>query len=208
MNLGQTIDALRGFFVSRFQVERFAFYLRDEDSDHLVLRNSYRLPGEAGAGVRLTVEPWLRKAWTNGSLYVRKVQPEEGPVARLIGGGTSVLLLGLKGVDGKPIGLVALGKRAEQDFSRRDVVLLRKLGSQIGPMVAAMLNFERTKELSFTDPLTGVHNRRYFNQVYVREFERARRYGRPLSVLMIDIDHFKVYNDTLGHLAGDGLLRR
>lgn len=58
-----------------------------------------------------------------------------------------------------------------------------------------------------TDPLTGVHNRRFFHEVLVRESERSNRHFQPLSLIILDIDHFKVINDTFGHPAGDQVLR-
>jgi diguanylate cyclase (GGDEF)-like protein len=58
-----------------------------------------------------------------------------------------------------------------------------------------------------TDPLTGCRNRRFFDQVIGRELTRHRREQVPLSMLFIDIDHFKRINDTLGHEAGDRVLR-
>lgn len=57
------------------------------------------------------------------------------------------------------------------------------------------------------DPLTGLYNRRYLEESLDREESRARRSGRPLGIMMIDIDHFKRYNDSYGHAAGDEVLR-
>jgi diguanylate cyclase (GGDEF)-like protein/PAS domain S-box-containing protein len=67
--------------------------------------------------------------------------------------------------------------------------------------------FEQVQTLAVTDPLTNLHNRRYFFEVAHRELERARRYQSPLSLIMIDIDHFKEVNDTHGHLIGDMVLK-
>jgi diguanylate cyclase (GGDEF)-like protein/PAS domain S-box-containing protein len=65
----------------------------------------------------------------------------------------------------------------------------------------------RLDELTRTDELTGLPNRRAWDDVFERELAAARRHGQPLSVAMLDLDHFKAYNDRHGHLAGDGLLR-
>ncbi|MGA4447696.1 sensor domain-containing diguanylate cyclase [Ectopseudomonas chengduensis] len=64
------------------------------------------------------------------------------------------------------------------------------------------------QRLSQLDGLTGLYNRRYFDQQLQAEWRRLRRLDAPLALLMLDIDHFKAYNDALGHLAGDDALRR
>jgi diguanylate cyclase (GGDEF)-like protein len=66
----------------------------------------------------------------------------------------------------------------------------------------------RLQALSQQDALTGIANRRYFNAVLRREWRRARRQGQPLALALVDVDHFKPYNDSLGHQAGDLALRR
>lgn len=67
---------------------------------------------------------------------------------------------------------------------------------------------ERLREMSERDPLTNVFNRRHLYSILEIESERARRYGTELSVVMFDIDHFKMVNDMHGHLAGDRVLVR
>ena len=67
--------------------------------------------------------------------------------------------------------------------------------------------FAQTQELAITDPLTGLYNRRFFFSQAKAEFERARRYQGPLSIIMLDIDDFKKINDTYGHLVGDQVLQ-
>ncbi len=67
---------------------------------------------------------------------------------------------------------------------------------------------QRLRTLSETDALTGLANRRHFDEVLRDALARALLVDRPLAVLMLDVDHFKVYNDTHGHLAGDEILRQ
>jgi len=67
---------------------------------------------------------------------------------------------------------------------------------------------ERLQALSSTDPLTGIANRRTFDERMAIEVARANRYGTPLSLVMIDLDHFKELNDRFGHPVGDEVLKR
>lgn len=67
--------------------------------------------------------------------------------------------------------------------------------------------FAKVQSMAITDDLTGLFNRRKFYDYAAQEFERSRRYQRPLSVIMMDIDHFKRVNDTYGHAIGDQVLQ-
>src|SRR5262249_8845478 len=68
-------------------------------------------------------------------------------------------------------------------------------------------NLEAVRTESLTDPLTSLANRKYFDQVLTRVMSEASARGEPLSLMMTDIDHFKKFNDTFGHLTGDQVLR-
>ena len=68
--------------------------------------------------------------------------------------------------------------------------------------------YHALEELSLTDPLTRLANRRHFDQCVASEWQRARREDRPLSLLLVDVDWFKSYNDTYGHLRGDSCLKQ
>lgn len=72
----------------------------------------------------------------------------------------------------------------------------------------AIIRNEKLKRMSFLDELTGIANRRYFDQVLIQEISRAVREKSPLSLMIIDIDYYKEYNDTYGHLMGDECLKR
>ncbi|CAA7626400.1 putative Diguanylate cyclase [Magnetospirillum sp. UT-4] len=83
---------------------------------------------------------------------------------------------------------------AELRFSRQELVTRAKVESEL-------------RHWASTDPLTGIANRRFFIESLDREFERAQRYGRPLGVLVLDVDLFKSVNDRFGHAAGDEALK-
>jgi diguanylate cyclase len=75
-------------------------------------------------------------------------------------------------------------------------------------LAVANLNLRETlRSQSIRDPLTGLYNRRYMEEALEREFRRALRKGLPLAILMVDLDHFKRFNDSHGHEAGDSVLR-
>jgi diguanylate cyclase (GGDEF)-like protein len=80
----------------------------------------------------------------------------------------------------------------------------KELQEEIGKRKIAQ---EKLRQLAITDGLTLVFNYRYFMELGRREFERVKRYGRQLSLIIVDIDHFKKTNDTYGHAIGDGALR-
>jgi len=98
-----------------------------------------------------------------------------------------------------------LGERHEP--SEEEERLLSTLASQAAIAIENARLFEETRQLAITDPLTGLANHRQFYDQLAREFRRSQRYRRPLTLLMLDLDRFKLFNDTYGHLAGDQALR-
>ena len=97
--------------------------------------------------------------------------------------------------------------------------LIAALGMQLMTFEEMTLELRRTnrrlesaqgklRRMVITDPLTGCHNRRFFDEIIGRELQRHDRHGIPMSILFIDIDKFKAINDVLGHDAGDEVLRR
>jgi diguanylate cyclase (GGDEF)-like protein len=110
---------------------------------------------------------------------------------------------------GRPVvlGVLALYDRlGADDFDDADLETLRTFAGQAGIAVHNVRLHEEAQRLSLTDPLTGLWNYRYLQQSVRREVERASRFGRMLSVLALDLDHFKEVNDTYGHTAGDAVL--
>lgn len=83
----------------------------------------------------------------------------------------------------------------------------RAVGERISMALANLRLREVLRSQSIRDPLTGLFNRRFMEESFERELRRAARCGENATLLMVDIDHFKQFNDTFGHQAGDALLR-
>lgn len=101
--------------------------------------------------------------------------------------------------------LILVERRAARVFEADDWDLLRSIARQAETALDRVLLFERVQALSLTDPLTGLGNRRKMETVLTHSVAAARR-GQPLSVVMIDIDGFRAFNDRQGHLRGDDVL--
>ena len=92
-------------------------------------------------------------------------------------------------------------------FDADDEAMLVSLAGPAGIAVDNVMLHREAQRLSVTDPLTGAGNLRHMTTTLAREVERASRFQRPLSLLLLDLDHFKAVNDTYGHTVGDAVLR-
>jgi diguanylate cyclase (GGDEF)-like protein len=114
----------------------------------------------------------------------------------------SVIAAPMHGAGG-PLGVLSMARMEPPPFDGAELDLLCLLAE----MAAPHLDLARLSVLSQTDALTLLYNRRYLDDVLPREMERARRYGHPLSVMIVDLDHFKNINDEHGHEVGDEVLK-
>ena len=103
-------------------------------------------------------------------------------------------------------GLTLIG-RTRRRFSTEELDLLKAIGNEIAVGIENARLVEKMRELSITDELTGLNNRRHFYEVIETEMGRTQRYGHSFSVAMLDLDGFKEYNDRFGHTNGDAVLR-
>jgi len=115
------------------------------------------------------------------------------------------IIVPLKAVD-MVVGLLSLYMEPGTKIGASLMQLLSSLGGEIGIAINNARLYEQTKAISLHDPLTGLPNRRFLEIQLEKHFEAGRRYAQDLSVIMLDIDHYKRYNDAFGHQAGDRLL--
>jgi diguanylate cyclase (GGDEF)-like protein len=157
-----------------------------------------RLPPETRDEILRIKEPFRLEQWAAGPLS-RGVGEELYRLLRDLEVELCVPLIQNRNI----LGLVGLGRRltgapvADAD---------RELLATLGGLSANALQNSRLYVLAIFDGLTRVFNHRYFMRRIREEFQRAKRYAEPLSLLMVDLDYFKKYNDTHGHLRGDRML--
>ena len=146
----------------------------------------------------------------NAPALVRKLSPEEDAVLELmVPGATNVVVLPLR-AGRERLGLLVAeaGPPLSRRVSRRSLDMLSRFAAHAAlALNNADLNAEVAR-LAASDSLTGLANRRELSSALMREAARTARTKEPLSLAVIDIDHFKDINDTFGHLVGDEVLRQ
>lgn len=105
------------------------------------------------------------------------------------------------------IGVIELINSFEElDFNESDILLISSISDFAAIALDNAHNYKRINELVITDDLTGLYNARQFGQLIENEVKRALRYGGQFSLIFLDLDHFKMINDTYGHLVGSRML--
>jgi diguanylate cyclase (GGDEF)-like protein len=155
---------------------------------------------EEDDGVRIfTGAPERQEARAIEHSYVYGEEHAAGAVHGALG----VPLLGRNGKIGW---LGVFSRDPDVRFGDDDVRRLEELAERVAPAIENARRFREARQLADLDSLTGLHNRRYFYETLGREVDRAQRYQRPLSLVIVDVDGFKEINDRIGHLAGDAVL--
>lgn len=110
-------------------------------------------------------------------------------------------------VEEELIGILAVTSYAPNSFDEADRLLMEQISQQAALAIQNARHYEEVQRQADLDSLTGVSNHKHFIKVLYQETDKALTAMMPLSLIMLDIDHFKVYNDTYGHMVGDEVLR-
>ena len=212
------LEELVSYFIETVQkyvgMDRVAFLMRSDDEEpgggHVYYIHSYRGVAEDVANkfaVRNGLISWFKE---KRQVFVKdevEFEMEEKGFSKLYG------QLHLIGADlmvpvftkDKLAGILALDRKTNgRTYSQQDIDIFNILAAEVG----VAIDNARLYGEAITDSLTGMFNRRYFDYRLNEEILRAQRYHRSLSLLMIDLDHFKQVNDKFGHPAGDYVLKQ
>ncbi|MGH2681927.1 MAG: diguanylate cyclase [Actinomycetota bacterium] len=159
---------------------------------------------------RVGIDAVVKKAWESREVaLVKALDPKSDPqLAVLLPEARYVVVVPLI-AEGRPLGVLAVQNSGltRSTIELRVVTVLAQLASHAALALRNAWLLRDVRQMAETDPLTGLANRRTFDRYLEKELSRARRRGDPVSLVMIDIDHFKAFNDTYGHQAGDELLQ-
>ncbi|NLA68070.1 MAG: diguanylate cyclase [Gammaproteobacteria bacterium] len=180
-------------------------YLSRASRDFLESRASFGQPAIASSDAFPPDDCWaLRRGQPHHNQRAANVRCghlEHGPSMA----GLSTLCVPLS-AHGETLGMLHASGPVDGGKDDNDAAIIELLGEQLAMAIANLRLRETLRQQSLRDPLTGLFNRRYFEESLRREMLRCERRRLPLSLLVLDIDHFKAFNDSMGHTAGDAVL--
>src|SRR3990172_6822100 len=172
------------------KISPIVHYGTQSELPHLKMGEGY--PGRAASEKATFILKPPREAERQMELGYTKVAPAEVAYIPLVH-------------QNKLLGVLVLG--SVKEFRKEERLLFDFLANQISIALDNAIMHHKIQELSITDPLTGLYNRRYLNITLSEEWSRSSRHHEPLSLILADVDNFKSINDTYGHDKGDEVLR-
>jgi diguanylate cyclase (GGDEF)-like protein len=213
--LGEVLARVTREAVTALHAWRAVVYEYDPDGDRLILKSESgggATPGgDAPGTVRVLAEhPGDRRTLRAGrpvveSLDDRGLAPDMRE--RMQANGEQTCLSVPLCFGGRSLGILRLSEGEQRGFSEAELDFAQGLGEQAAAAINNARLYQAIEEQAIRDGLTGLFNHRSFYERLQAELVRARRYGTPVSLAMIDVDDFKRYNDRHGHQAGDEVLR-
>ena len=194
----ETLDA-DTYFIGILREEKIQLELFYDDGEYF---NGIRIPVEG------TLSGWVIKNQKELFLPDMRGDVNLDGVKRFILGKDKMSLswIGVPLKAKNVTGILALASYTANAFDRADLELLISLGQHVTLALDNAIRHAQVERQARLDSLTGVYNHGYFLKVLAEQAEAASRSKKPLSLIMLDIDYFKQYNDTYGHLVGDRIL--
>lgn len=200
------------FFKDLLNIEDFCLMLIDDESKELKIIKADENTFELVKDITFKIDEGISGivVRTGESMVIQDVSKEErflyykGKKSDI----GSCMSLPLKLNDGRVIGVLNIHKREINAFMESDEILFCTIANNMAHTIDRLLLYEKARRQAMFDDLTNLYTRRYFLECCEREYNKAKRYGDIFSIIMMDIDHFKYFNDTYGHPMGDEVLKK
>ena len=208
LSLEQISSVLVDRLPSVFSIDYFTLFLYDQDKRKLNLMCHNHPEIESSFSISLSNSPIMEAAVLRGQ-YIREqdfstssyYRGADNPLFKK-GYFVSIPLM----IEKEVVGVLNINDVDQDSFNVGDLGFILNLSELIAMSISNAVLYEQTKKLAVTDGLTGISNRPNMEQSLLSEFERSKRYNSPLSVVLLDVDHFKDVNDSYGHQKGDEIL--
>jgi diguanylate cyclase (GGDEF)-like protein len=174
----------------------------------LELKNMRSSPSPESALTILLEEPEACRALRSGRRFLVNHKSQDPPCSQNCHneGVQSYLCLPLV-IGGTVTGVVHLNSQKEQYWSPEQITYAESFVDQTAPILSSLNSLHQAEQRAIIDSLTGLHNRRFLFEFMQQQIVQSQRYNQSLSILMLDLDHFKRVNDTHGHESGDIVLK-
>ncbi len=196
-NVGASLSEAFDKLAPALEVDAAAIWLPSpEDDKKLILVERHGLQDEPAEALRIEIEAMFSDPNVRWAEHASKVL-----------GVTAPALTVRLGRGDEDFGFLSVIRR-DESLSEVDRVMLQAMGATVGAGLRSVRTIREVRKLADRDPVTGLQNHRSVHQRLANEIDRATREQRPVSLLMMDLDNFKLFNDTYGHPAGDEVLKR
>src|SRR5262245_52454172 len=209
LELPELLGRISALVAERLEIPQFSIMLVNPEGK-LEVKIAYP-PAQGTEVVTFRIDEGAcgKAAQTHAAVYIPDVSIDRSTFVARGGGPERGALLCVPMIHHEEVLGVLNFQRPENDsFSSEEIELLTAIADQAALAVKNARLHEETVALAITDPLTGIPNRRHLFTRLEMEIARANRFGNQVSILMVDIDHFKYFNDAAGHRAGDSVLRQ
>jgi diguanylate cyclase (GGDEF)-like protein len=212
LDLQEVLSLIMGKISELLRPSNWALLLIDESTHELFFQISVgknsNIIKDVKIGIGTGLIGWVAKtgedAIVNDVSLDERFSPEtDGLLHQQV---QSLVCVPLKSKE-RVLGVIVLVNCFEQEFPAEDLSMLRSLADYAAIAIENAIYVKRIQELTITDDCTSLFNSRHFNSMIDSELSRSKRYNYTFGLVFLDLDHFKVVNDTHGHLCGSRLLK-
>ena len=208
LSLEQISSVLIDRLPSVFSIDYFTLFLYDQDKRKLNLMCHNHPEIEGSFSISLSSSPIMEAA----VLSCQSIREQDFSTSSYYRGADNPLFK--KGyfvsiplmIEKEVVGVLNINDVGQDPFDVNDLDFILNLSEFIAMSISNAVLYEQTSKLAVTDGLTGISNRTNMEQSLLNDFGRSMRYNSPLSIVLLDVDHFKDVNDSYGHQKGDEIL--